>query len=82
MEMNNIVILVAYEPPEPGYGPQIQVIAYDQRDRAHAQRLTPLEKPTVGVREEVIVMTSFYKVGQKTKNLSLATPPMPLRINM
>jgi hypothetical protein len=44
--------------------------------------LTPLEKPTVGVREEVIVMTSFYKVGQKTENLSLATPPMPLRINM
>ena len=63
VQMNNIVILTADEPSEPQYGPKIQVISYNQRQRSHVQRLTPLEEPPVGMRQEIIVMTSFCEVG-------------------
>jgi hypothetical protein len=82
VQMNNIVILTADEPSEPWYGPKIQVIAYNQRQSSHAQRLTLLEQPPVRISQEIIVMTSLCQVGQKTENLSLATPPPLLRINM
>jgi len=82
MKMNHVVILIPYKPTELGYGPKIQVIAYNQRQHSYAQRLTLLEQPPVGMRKEIIVMTSFCQVGQKTENLSLATTPPLLRINM
>jgi len=82
MKMNHVVILIPYQPPELGYGPEIQVIAYNQGQRSYAQRLTPLEQPPVGMGQEIIVMTSFCQVGQKTENLSLTTTPPLLGINM
>jgi len=82
MKMNNIVMLGAYEPPDPRYGPHIQVVAYDQRKSFDAQSLTLVEKPTVGMGQKIVVMSALDKMGQETKNLSLATTPVPLRIDM
>jgi hypothetical protein len=64
MKVNNIVVLIPYQPPEPGYGPDVEVIAYDERHGFNFLPMATLKEPAVRMSEKMGTMSSRRKIRQ------------------
>jgi hypothetical protein len=59
MQVHDIIVFVADESSEPGNGPEIDVVAYDERERFYVQRSALSIETSFRVRQEITLVSPF-----------------------